>query len=55
MTSKKVEIMECGECPFFDNMYYDYAQECERLNRAIVFDKEIGFKIPDDCPLMDWD
>jgi hypothetical protein len=56
---KKVAIViveYCGECPFFDNEYYQYNETCEKLNRIIPSDgtRRGRFPIPPDCPLKDY-
>lgn len=48
--NKIVIIAACGCCPFYDNEYHDYLEECMVLNRKVD-----PASIPDDCPLTSTD
>ena len=49
-----VVIHNCDDCPFFDNEYYGYDENCMKLDRTI---KAVGdiYPIPEDCPLKKTD
>lgn len=49
--NKKIIIDDCNNCPFFDNDYYMYMEECLILKRQIKRTGDDIFNIPDDCPL----
>jgi len=56
--SKKVEINDCSMCPYFDNEYFGFHETCIKLDRRININSKVNneyYKIPDDCPLEDWD
>ena len=49
---KKIAVIEmCNSCPYFDNIYYDYARTCLKLYTYI----ENPDTIPPDCPLDDYE
>ena len=51
--NRVVVIDSCSDCPFFDNEYYTYNAECDKLGRGIPVGEEDWsvYPIPDDCPL----
>jgi hypothetical protein len=52
--SRRVAIIEtCGDCPHFDNEYYNYSAECTKLRRKIGCNGSArdSYTIPEDCPL----
>lgn len=52
--SKTIVIHSCDDCPYFDNQYYDYSEECGKSRRRIKRNPQsFSYPIPDDCPLGD--
>jgi hypothetical protein len=52
LMAKIVSINYCDECPYFNNEYWGFEEQCTKLNKKI--DRKDGKHIiPKDCPLQD--
>lgn len=49
--NKIIIINNCNDCPFFDNEYYEYNENCTKTGKQVKSLSFNNYPIPADCPL----
>ena len=50
---KTIIIKYCNDCPFFDDIYFDFLEECKKTGQKVPRDENVNNPIPEWCPLED--
>jgi len=48
---KTIVIKHCDNCPFFDNEYYTFNEECSKEHKRVPEGTDNNHPIPEWCPL----